>query len=291
MRYAMVLGVTLASFGAAAEERWTAPYQIEAASGRTTRVVLGEQAPEDVASRLQVMTLVGTQGMAVARFQRTEPVCTTVEEDVDLPPVCHTVGVYTQSPGTKDIGEHLVALAGTVTGTVSLPAPKTALERPVPGQWTSDAFEHPVDEGAVPFTPEGIPVPGYRWKTSPEGHVTLEAHRDGRSDDTRIPLDSCTQERQGPFTRLECFPGPTPFAPADSPAASLLYVDQRPLVVSFAEYGEASTDLVASLRVGGDTQYLIRVGLEGQSVTGLLFREGSAWRLLLRPADYPVLGC
>ncbi|NVI99307.1 hypothetical protein HV824_14405 [Myxococcus sp. AM009] len=290
MRYAMVLGVTLASFGAAAEERWTAPYQLEAVSGRTTRVILGEQAPEDVASRLQVMTLVGTRGLAVARFQRTESVCTG-EEDAGLPPVCHTVGVYTQAEGTPDVGEHLVALAGTVTGTVSLPAPRTAPERPVPGQWTSDTFERPVDEGADPFTPEGIPAPGYRWKTSLEGHVTLEARRDGRSDDTRVPLDTCTQERQGPFTRLECFPGPTPFAPADSPAASLLYVDRRPLVVSFADYGEASTDLVASLQVGGDTQYLVRVGLKGQAVTGLLFREGNAWRLLLRPADYPVLGC
>ncbi|MFP2961978.1 hypothetical protein ACLEPN_30370 [Myxococcus sp. 1LA] len=290
MRYAMVLGVTLASFGAAAEERWTAPYQIEAVSGRTTRVVLGEQAPEDVASRLQTMTLVGTQGMAVARFQRTEPVCTG-GEDSELPPVCHTVGVYTQAKGTPDIGEHLVALAGTVTGTVSLPAPKTEPERPVPGQWTSGAFEQPVDEGADPFTPEGYPAPGYRWHTSAEGHVTLEASRDGQRDDTRVPLANCTQERQGPFTRLECFPDAPRIAPDGSPGASLLYVDRRPLVVSFADYGEASTALVATLRVGADTQYLIRVGLKGQAVTGLLFREGNAWRLLLRPADYPTLGC
>ncbi|NOJ80784.1 hypothetical protein [Myxococcus xanthus] len=290
MRYAMVLGVTLASFGAAAEERWTAPYQIEAFSGRIARVVLGEQAPEDVATRLQVMTLVGTQSMAVARFQRTESVCTS-EEDVDLPPVCHTVGVYTQEKGTPDIGEYIVALAGTVTGTVSMPAPKTARERPVPGQWLSDAFERPVDEGASPFTPAGFPAPGYRWKTSPEGHVTLESSLDGHSDDTRVPLDSCTQERQGPFTRLECFPGAPHISPGDSPGASLLYVDRRPLVVSFADYGEASTELVASLRVGGDTQYLVHVGLKGQAVTGLLFREGNAWRLLLRPADYPVIGC
>ncbi|AEI63215.1 hypothetical protein [Corallococcus macrosporus] len=290
MRYAMVLGVTLASFGAAAEERWTAPYQIEAVSGRTTRVVLGEQAPEDVDSRLQVMTLVGTQGMAVARFQGTEPVCTG-DEDSELPPVCHTVGVYTQASGAPDLGEQLVALAGTVAGTVSLPAPRTAQERPVPGQWTSDAFETPVDEGARPFTPEGYPVPGYRWHTSPEGHVTLETNHGGQRGDPRVPLDTCTQERQGPFTRLECYPGTPPFAVEGTPGASLLYVDRRPLVVSFADYGEATTALVATLRVGGDTQYLVRVGLKGQAVTGLLFREGNAWRLLLRPADYPVLGC
>ncbi|WP_426756531.1 hypothetical protein [Myxococcus sp. Y35] len=290
MRYAMVLGVTLASFGASASERWTAPYQIEDASGRTTRVILGAQAPEDVASRLQVMTLVGRHGLAEARFQRTEAVCTK-EEDFGLPPVCHTVGVYTQAPGTPDLGEPLVALAGAVQGTVSGPAPTTPPERPAPGQWTSGTFERPVDEGANPYLPEDFPAPDYRWRAGADGRVALETRRGGKMEATLVPLDTCTQERQGPFTRLQCFPGAPHIAPDDTPGASLLYVDRKPLVVSFADYGEATTALVAALHVGGDTQYLVRVGLKGQAVTGLLLREGNTWRLLLRPADYPVLGC
>ncbi|AKQ69640.1 hypothetical protein A176_006552 [Myxococcus hansupus] len=290
MRYAVVMGVTLASWGAAAEERWTAPYQVEDASGRTVRVILGEAAPDDVASRLRVMTLVGKQGLAEARFQRTEPVCVGGEDDSDLPPVCHTVGVYTQLPGTPDIGEPLVALAGAVNGTVGAPDATTPRKRPVPGHWTSTPFERAVDEGADPYMPADAPAPRYRWHPGADGRVALELQHYERTS-SQVTLESCTEERQGPFTRLECVPTP-PFVTPDIPQPlSMLYAGRTLLVASFEDYGEPETTLVASLHVAGDTQYLVRVGLKGQAVTGLLFREGNTWRLLLRPADYPVLGC
>ncbi|GHG86576.1 hypothetical protein JJE73_16245 [Comamonas sp. JC664] len=290
MRYAMVLGVTLASLGAAAEERWTAPYQLEDASGRTARVILGEEAPDDVASRLRVMTLVGMQGLAEARFQRTEKVCVGGEDDSDLPPVCHTVGVYTQLPGTPDIGEPLVALAGAVNGTVGAPAATTPRERPAPGQWASDGFERAVDEGSDPYAPAGGPPPRYRWHLGADGRVVLEFQHYERTASSQVAIDTCTEERQGPFTRLECVPVP-PFGLDIPQPLSMLYAGRTLLVASFEDYGVPETTLVASLHVAGDTQYLVRVGLKGQAVTGLLFREGNTWRLLLRPADYPVLGC
>jgi hypothetical protein len=31
------------------------------------------------------------------------------------------------------------------------------------------------------------------------------------------------------------------------------------------------------------------MGLKAHAVIGLLFRDGGRWRLLIRPADYPML--
>ncbi|WP_395830465.1 hypothetical protein [Archangium violaceum] len=49
----------------------------------------------------------------------------------------------------------------------------------------------------------------------------------------------------------------------------------------------ATTEWVATLRAGGQSLYLVRVGLKSKAVIGLLFREGPRWRLLVRQADYP----
>ncbi|WP_224371629.1 hypothetical protein [Hyalangium versicolor] len=73
------------------------------------------------------------------------------------------------------------------------------------------------------------------------------------------------------------------------PTASLFYAKQRLLFASFADYGEATTEWLAMLQVRGQELHLVRVGLKAQAVPGLLFRVGSRWRLLLRPADYSLL--
>lgn len=270
MRNALVLGLTLASLGASASERWTAPYPLEDQRGRTFRVILGEKAPEDVRTRLAVMTVLGKKGLAPARLQRTEPVCVQLTE---ARPTCHTVGVYTQEPGTEDIGEGLTALAGRVQGRLQAPSPARPMERASARSLTS--FQVPVEEHAGT---EELPATGYRWEPTEDGDAVLASS--GMGPDffaPRIQLGECRQERQPPFTRLTC------------PAASLLYADGRLLAASFADYGIATTEWVATLHSGVEELYLVRVGLKAQALIGLLFRDGPRWRLLLRPADYALL--
>jgi len=127
--------------------------------------------------------------------------------------------------------------------------------------------------------PEDLPPPsGYRWVPTEDGDAVL-ARSDMGPDfySPRIRLGDCRQQRQPPFTRLTCS------------GASLLYADQRLLVASFAEYGEAGTEWVATLKSGAEELHLVRVGLKAQAVIGLLFRDGDRWRLLIRPADYALL--
>lgn len=275
MRYALVLGLTLASLGASASERWTAPYSLEDQQGRTFRVILGAQAPEGAESRLGVMTLVGKQGLATARLQRVESVCVNLCESER--PTCHTVGVYTQEAGTGDVGEGLAALPGRLQGQLRAPVPTIREKAPTAKQWAAKEFQVPVEERTEARSEE-IPPMAYRWSVRSDTSAVLE-ERQGGADFFAPPiqLEQCLQERQPPFTRLVC------------PAASLLYAKQQLLFASFADYGNATTELLATLQVRGQELHLVRVGLKAQAVPGLLFRDGSRWRLLLRPADYALL--
>jgi hypothetical protein len=273
MRHAMVLGFMLVSLGASAAERWTAPYPLENQKGRTFRVVLGEKAPKKVESLLGTVTLLGKKGLATGRLQRVEKVCTPLCDER----VCHSVGVYTQEPGTKDVGEGLVALPGRIRGQMDTPAPVSPPKPPSVEQWSSREFQVPVDErtGGI-LLPKDIPPLAFRWTPRAEGGAVLEERQAGADFYAPpIQLAGCQQEQQPPFTRLTC------------PAASLLYAKQQLLFASFEDYGVATTEWVATLQVGGQPLYLVRVGLKGEAVIGLLLREGPRWRLLVRQSDYP----
>jgi hypothetical protein len=273
MRHALMLGLMLTSLGAAASERWTAPYSLEDQHGRTFRVVLGEKAPKDVKSTLGVMTLVGKKGLATARLQKVTRVCVNLCDT----PVCHSVGVYKQEPGTADAGEGLAALPGRVEGTTSAPAPITPEPAPTAKQWTSKDYQTPVAE-RQPASSDNPPPQAFRWTPPQEGAAVLEEHEFGADFYAPpIQLAQCRQERQPPFTRLVC------------PSASLLYEKQQLLFTSVDDYGAPTTEWVATLHSGGQELYLVRVGLKGQAVTGLLFQDGGRWRLLIRPADYSLL--
>jgi hypothetical protein len=221
------------------------------------------------------MTLLGKQGLATARLQRVESVC------VDLcgseRPECHTVGVYTQEAGTGDVGEGLAALPGRIQGQLRAPVPSTREKAPTAKQWDSKEFQVPVEERTEAL-PEGILPMAYRWSARSGASAVLE-ERQGGADFFAPPiqLDQCHQERQPPFTRLVC------------PSASLLYAKQQLLVASFDDYGAPTTEWLATLQVRGQELHLVRVGLKAQAVPGLLFRDGSRWRLLVRPADYALL--
>ncbi|QSQ20891.1 hypothetical protein JY651_37570 [Pyxidicoccus parkwayensis] len=273
MRHALMLALTLASLGASASEPWTAPYSLEAQHGRTFRVVLGEKAPKDVKSRLGVMTLVGKKGLATARLQKVEPVCVKLCEDR----VCHAVGVYKQEPGTGDVGEGLAALPGRIEGKMLAPAAISPEPAPTARQWTSKEYQTPVVE-RQPASTDNPPPQSFRWMPRAQGAAVLEEREFG-ADFYAPPIElaQCRQEQQSPFTRLVC------------PSASLLYAKQQLLITSVDDYGKPSTEWVATLQSGGQELYLVRVGLKGQVVTGLLFQEGGRWRLLVRPADYPLL--
>ena len=274
MRNALVLGLTLVSLGASASERWTAPYSLEDPHGRTFRVILGEKAPKDAKARLGVMTLLGKKGVATARLQKLQAVCTRLC-DFEAP-TCHTVGVYKQEPGTGDIGEGLAALPGRVEGTMRAPAPIEPEQAPTAKQWTSTAFQTPVDE-RVPATSTSPAPLALRWTPRAEGAVLEERQLGADFYAPPIQLAQCRQERQPPFTRLVC------------PIASLLYAQQQLLFASFDDLALATTEWRATLHAGGQELHLVRVGLKSHAVTGLLFREGDRWRLLIRPADYPLM--
>jgi hypothetical protein len=223
------------------------------------------------------MTLLGKKGLTTARLQRTERVCQDLCDSER--PTCHTVGIYTQEPDTADIGEGLAALPGRLQGKLSAPAPSEPGPPPSTKQWASKDFQVPVDE-STPATPlpEGMLPQAYRWTPRAEGNAVLDARHGGtEAYSPSIHLADCRQERQPPFTRLVC------------PGASFLYAKQQLLFASFDDYGSASTAWLATLQARGQELYLLRVGLKTQAVPGLLFRDGARWRLLIRPADYPLL--
>ncbi|MFP2906176.1 hypothetical protein ACLESD_14145 [Pyxidicoccus sp. 3LFB2] len=277
MRNILVLGLTLASLAASAAEGWPAPYALEDQKGRTFRVIFGEKAPAGVKSRLGVMTLLGKKGTATARFQRLERVCADPCEGER--PACHSVGVYTQEPGTGDVGEGLAALPGRLQGKLSLPPPAVPEPSPIAKQWISKDFQVPVDERTPPApVVEGMLPQAFRWVPRADGSAGLDArHGGGPAFTAQFSLADCRQERQPPFTRLLC------------PTASLLYAEQRLLFASFDDYSAPTTEWLATFQTGEQELYLVRVGLKAHSVPGLLFREGDRWRLLLRPANYPLL--
>lgn len=274
MRHALMLALTLTALGASASEQWAAPYSLEGQKGRTFRVVLAEKAPKDVKSRLGVMTLVGQKGLATGRLQKVESVCVDLCEDSR---VCHAVGVYTQEPGTQDVGQGLAALPGRVAGKTQAPPPVSPEPAPTAKQWTSRDFQTSVDEQPKATDP-GLPRMAFRWGLRADGGAVLEERQFGADYYAPpIQLAQCRQERQPPFTRITC------------PAASLLYDQQQLLFASFADYGVATTEWLTTLQSGGQEAYLVKVGLKTQAVPGLLFRDGGRWRLLIRPADYPLL--
>lgn len=61
------------------------------------------------------------------------------------------------------------------------------------------------------------------------------------------------------------------------------------LIISPAEYSEAETEVIAAFEQGGSTIYVVKVGLKAQTVKALLVRTSDGWKVLIRPADYPLL--
>ncbi len=275
MRHAWALGLAVFPLGALAAGGWNAPYPLEGQEGRTFRVVLGEKAPKDARARLGVMTLLGKKGLATARLQRLESVC--AELCASERPTCHAVGLYAQEPGTGDVGEGLAALPGRITGRLSAPAPVELEPAPTAKQWASTAFQTPVDE-RLPAASERLPPLAFRWTPRAEGVAVLQERQLGADFYAPpIQLAECRQERQALFTRLVC------------PAASVLYAKGQLLFASFDDYGPPATEWLVTLQADGQQLYLVRLGLKAHAVPGLLFHDGARWRLLIRPADYPLM--
>jgi len=119
---------------------------------------------------------------------------------------------------------------------------------------------------------------GYRWSPAADGRVHLESNGGGEAPASAPSLAGCRQSELGDLTRLEC------------DGAALLYTGRRLLVASFSAEAPAAADLLLRFRAGDEEHALVLVGLRTRRAVGLLFREGGAWRIALRPPAYPA-GC
>ena len=111
------------------------------------------------------------------------------------------------------------------------------------------------------------PYPGQAWRwrqdDQNESKVFLE-REDGASS---IEFEGCVEQEYRSFTLLQCEAHERSFSPA-----ALLYEDRKLLIISFAEHGIAAANLVAEFNFGGDTHYLVKIGLKAQAPIGIQLR-------------------
>jgi hypothetical protein len=119
----------------------------------------------------------------------------------------------------------------------------------------------------------------YQWTRFPDG-VFLASETELGRDFYAPPINlaTCTHRTIDIFIMVTC-----------APYAQLLYEDKHALLASFAEYAEAATQPLYRLRVDGKEAVLVRVGLKGEVVIGMLVRDGDSWRLEIRGVDYAIL--
>ena len=240
-----------------------APYQITSVS--PLRVDIGRL--KSRAKNLRVATVLTPTGPVLASFVRAKRSCwdpDNVRSRDEAYSTCHYE--VTLRPA-RPVKHPIVVLAGErlVSDIVPLsPRP----ERPI---GASEALVYAPVDGAEGGT--------YQWTPFPDGVFLAygsEPNRDFYSPS--IDLASCTQRPIDNFTMVTCPAG-----------AQLLYDKNRGVLASFAEYSDAATLPINRLRVDGKEAVLVRVGLKGEVVIGMIVKEADNWRLAIRGPDYATM--
>lgn len=279
----LFLGATHAQDGAQpVSSELLAPYQIEKVLNDTVVVDFGENNPSSQRETLKEMTIVTPNGTFTATLSRFDKECVDLCSD-DL--TCHFVGIYTVEAMPPESGEPIVALLGRpAIEDLSMIAMEEVSDAPKAQDWISSDYTRTLNNHSGRSNEVGEPFPGgaWRWRQDDqnESKVFLE-REDGASG---IELAGCVEQEYRSFTLLQCEAHERSFSPA-----ALLYEDRKLLITSFAEYGIAAADLLAEFNFGGNTHYLVKIGLKAQAPIGIIQPSRNSWKLLLRPKDYPTL--
>lgn len=259
------IGLTFAIVGAVdaqeeAEPRSMAPYQIVASTPTQVRVDIGRDRSR--ANALRLATVLTRSEAVPATLVRTRRICETLCGEDDGKE-CHYEAVLRPS---RAVTEPIAVLAGRPLVS-SMTALSSGPEQPIGSEsgWLD----------AAPLTSDGGV---YRWTRFDDGvFLTFDGNREFFAP--AVTLASCTQQSVDVFTRLSCLDG----------QVQLLYEGARPIVQSFAEYGDAAVDPLFRFRLGDKDAFLIRLGLKAHMVVALLVKEDGEWRLDVRAADYALL--
>jgi hypothetical protein len=225
----------------------------------------GRERPDRAA--FEKMTLLGTRGAGGGTLEEIVKVCNYLCSDeaeechyvahvvpaVPIAPLCTVVGAI---PGEFEIeGYSPLAADGEPAGAAGVP---------VAGDFTS------------PIWPEDNPG-GTRHRLRAEGESFVHEYAWGSSPTYEMPVGKCSLRRRGPLDRWVCS------------GLQALAFDGTPLLVSIDDYNIAEADVLASLEHGGETFFVIRLGLKAQTVHGLLYRDGTGRHALIHPRDYALL--
>ena len=266
----------------------SAPYRIEKVVNDTVIVDFGENDPSPQRETLKEMTIVTSNGVVTATLSRFDQECVSLCGS-RTDPTCHFVGIYAVEAMPSESGEPIVALLGRpAIEDLSMIVMEEVSDAPNAQDWMSSEYAQALNShyGVNTGFETAPPGTGFRWMQDDqsEGKVFFESHTHGKDFHTPpLELASCGVQEYESFTRLQCPPDQR-YA-----ASAFLYKDRRLLITSFAEYADAAADLVAKFRFGGNTHYLVNIGLKAQEVIGILQPSGNGWKLLLRPKDYPTL--
>lgn len=241
-----------------------------------------ENAPHPGSDNFQIMTIVGTTGVATGKLAGIRKICDYLCGDEGT--TCHYVAYYSLdgSPREANPGE-ILARIGT---------PLMA----IPGEQALAGFRAVTPEAGAAFPPALIgrdfaPL-AYtpHGKDGPETRITgwdagaRKVAWEGRwswGDTFTAEGRDCTLSQIGGLTAAQCN------------GIALLLGEAAPLLYSFPDYNSSSAEVVAVLEfelgLGKSTLYAVRLGLKAQTVFGLLYRDKDGWRGLFRPRNYALL--
>ncbi len=220
--------------------------------------------PVPAAADHAAMTILGTQGPVTATLAEIVKRCRYLCGE-DEAATCHYAAALTLDRPVPELGLPIAALPGKVT----LSGWRMVAGRPgedVAAPALADTWS------ATLWSPDAEYAPEYRIRRVEADFVLEGRYRGGETFE--VPGGECRAERHDELTALSC-----------GGFAALLR-EGRPLLVSVADYGSPAADLLGRFEHGGNTHWLVRLGLKAQAVIGLLVRTPDGWRAVFRPRDH-----
>jgi hypothetical protein len=274
----LALAALLAAKAAAGELE--APYQVEAVTTELSQPGIQRgpnmlrfavvdldpmQAPTQVDmerwSTATVLTMYGTTRAHLVEFRRSCGLLCGVGQNE----TCHWQAVL-QMEYPYDAAEVVAALPGEV----ALGDPETPILRPtnsVPA-WSKEfhTVAWPTDDTG------GIRIDGWNASTR-----RLQFSVQAMGEEQSIDEPGCRARSWAGLTQIQCH------------GIAVVAADGVPLLVSVPDYNDAIAEPVAAFDHEGETYVLVRLGLQAQTVYGLLVKRGEKWVPLFRKAERALM--
>lgn len=236
----------------------------------------GAQQPEEK-SIPQTMTIIGTKGQMQAHFLKIEKKCSYLC-GISEGESCHYEAIYAQ-PLDADIGTPVTAFAGDIGAKDFTPV------------WEKRKV---VD--TIYVLPKKLPSKSFSLVHSPYDGYDVKIRiksQDNVAQKVVLDLENTVifGNKGHSIEAAECL-GHTFTKNIDGltcGSVSLLFGDGKPLLMSEPDYNAAMLRVLSSFVSGGQTYYLVRIGLKAESPVGLLFKTKDGWHFNVRKRDYPSM--